>query len=97
MKIDLVVTRHGGLVEFLRRRGLVDENVQVVAHVSDPSILDGKVVAGVLPVNLAARTTAYCSVNLDLPLELRGKELTAEQTEQYCTGVEYYCISLMLK
>ncbi len=97
MKIDLVVTKHKGLVEFLRKRGLVDDTVQVVAHVNDPSILDGKVVAGVLPVHLAARCTAYCSVNLELPFELRGKELSAEQTEEFCTGIEYYCVSLMLK
>ncbi len=95
MKIDLVVTKHKGLVEFLRQRGLVDGSVEVVAHITDPSILDGKVVAGVLPVHLAARCSAYCSVNLELPFELRGKELTAEQTEQYCVGIEYYRISLM--
>lgn len=90
LKVDLVITRHAGLIEFLKNRGFNLDDTQVVAHVADPSILDGKVVVGVLPVSLAVRCDVFIEVALDMPAEMRGKELSAEQTEEYCKGVFAY-------
>ena len=55
MKYDLVVTHHTALCEYLRERGVIDATVPVLAHVSDPSVLDGKHVIGVLPISLSYR------------------------------------------
>ena len=90
LKVDLVITRHAGLIEFLKNRGFDLNDTQAVAHVTDPAILDNKVVVGVLPVSLAVRCDVFIEVALDMPAEMRGKELSAEQTEQYCKGIFAY-------
>ena len=88
--VDLIITRHKGLVEFLVNKGFDVKNSDVIAHVTDPRILDGKVVVGVLPVALAIRCETFIEVALNMPVEMRGKELTAEQTNEYCTGIFAY-------
>lgn len=88
-KADIVVTRHSGLVQFLADRGLVDRGVPVVAH-ADADTVRGKRVAGVLPLHLVALTAGTLVVDLDIPADLRGADLTADQVQQYCTGARWY-------
>ena len=88
---SLLVTRHQGLVEYLTQEGYTWD--EVVSHVSDPSILDGKDVLGVLPIGLAARCRSISELQLELPAELRGKELTAEQTREFSRGVRTYVVT----
>jgi len=45
MKFDLLVTRHPGLVEFLKELGLVTEETVVVSHAS-PETVTGHHVCG---------------------------------------------------
>lgn len=73
-KIDLVVTRHPALVEYLRELGLVDEVVDVVDH-AYPEEVKGRHVAGVLPHSLSCLTASFTEIPLNLSPELRGKEL----------------------
>lgn len=80
--VDLVVTRHPALVEYLRERGLVDETTPVVSHVTDPSEIEGKVVAGVLPLHLAAACYAVVEIPLALAPEDRGRELSIERLRE---------------
>ncbi len=82
MKIDLVVTRHPGLVEYLREIGLADSDTEVVAHAT-PENVSGKHVCGVLPHSLSCLTASFTEVPLQLPAELRGKELTLGEVRQY--------------
>ena len=89
-KVDLVVTRHPALVELLRELGLVGEDVEVVTHVSDPSVLDGRVVAGVLPLHLAARAWEVWEVRLNLRPEDRGRELSLDELRDRFGGVYRY-------
>ena len=88
---QILVTRHQGLVEFLTQEGYTWD--EVVSHVSDPSILDGKDVLGVLPIGLAARCRSISELQLNLPAELRGKELSVDQTRQYAMGIKTYYVS----
>jgi putative CRISPR-associated protein (TIGR02620 family) len=88
--IHVIVTRHPGLVDYLRKTHDVAPNVEVIPHVTDPKQLAHKVVAGVLPLHLAAEARAVVSVDLNIPAELRGAELTAEQVERYATGTRIY-------
>jgi putative CRISPR-associated protein (TIGR02620 family) len=90
LKVDLVITRHGGLIDFLVNRGLDLSLTEAVAHVTDPTILVGKTVVGVLPTHLAVLCETFVEVRLDIPAEMRGKELSAEQTEEYCKGIFAY-------
>ena len=73
----VIVTRHSGLVEWLKRRGIEGE---VVAH-ADESSVKGKRVYGVLPYRLAALTDGFVEVSINVPPELRGKELTADDID----------------
>ena len=81
-KIELVVTRHSGLVEYLREIGLADSSTEVIAHAS-PGAVAGKRVCGVLPHSLSCLCASFTEVPLSLPPELRGAELTVEQVRQY--------------
>ena len=73
----VIVTRHAGLVEWLKRRGIEGE---VVAH-ADESAVKGKRVYGVLPYRLAALADEFVEVSMSVPAELRGKELSADDID----------------
>ena len=76
-KIDVVVTRHPALVEYLRELGMVADAVQVITHVSAEDVA-GKHVAGVLPHSLSCLCETFTEVPLKLTPELRGRELDIE-------------------
>lgn len=92
MTKTIVVTRHSALLTVLIERGLVQPNTPVLQHVT-ASDVTGNHVIGVLPLALAALTESLTEVTLDLPQELRGKELTAEQVRQYMTGITTYKVT----
>lgn len=74
MKIDLIVTRHPALVDYLRELGLVDEGVEVLNHAMAAAVT-GRNVCGVLPHSLSCLCETFTEVPLALTPELRGKEL----------------------
>jgi len=78
----LVVTRHSGLVKYLIEEGIIPTNTPVITH-ADPELVRGQHVIGVLPHNLSVLTDKYTEIPLNLPAELRGKELTAEAVRRY--------------
>ncbi len=88
----IVVTRHAGLVEFLREEGLITSDTEVVAHAT-PEAVTGCRVIGILPLHLAAKAAMVEQPILDLPPELRGKELTAAEMRQYFKGMETFVVS----
>lgn len=73
-KIDLIVTRHPGLVDYLRELGMVDNGVEIIDHAT-PEAVTGRNVCGVLPHSLSCLTASFTEVPLRLTPELRGKEL----------------------
>ncbi len=89
--IDLVVTRHPGLVAYLRELGLATEATQVISHAS-PEAVRGKHVCGVLPHSLSCLCERFTEVPLALPAELRGAELTLEQVRQYASAPVSYIV-----
>jgi len=81
-KIEVIVTRHAGLVEYLKQEGLISDEVKVVSHANMETV-SGKHVLGVLPHSLSCLTASFTEIPLSLPPELRGKELTTEDVRQY--------------
>jgi hypothetical protein len=77
MKIDLIVTRHPGLVAYLKEVGLADDSTEVLSHATPEAVTD-KHVCGVLPHSLSCLTASFTEVPLALTPELRGKELDLE-------------------
>lgn len=78
---DLIVTRHPGLVEHLRRTGLITGGEPVVEHAA-PADVRGRHVIGVLPLHLAAEAASVTEVPLNLGPDDRGRELSAERVAE---------------
>lgn len=87
------VVRHKGAVAWATEQGITD-TVQVLHWTPDhtAALHPGDTVIGVLPIHIAAdvcaRGAAYAS--LDLPPELRGVDLTAEQMTACGACLAYY-------
>lgn len=88
----VIITRHQGLVEFLRVHYPELAQAKVIAHASVDDVLN-KNVWGVLPLHLASLAETVTTVNLNLPPELRGVELTLEDIEKYFEGVETFVVA----
>lgn len=74
----LIVTRHAGAVEWLRRRGIEGE---VLEHASAEQVA-GRRVVGVLPLALAAAAGEVWAIDLpDLAPADRGRDLTPEEMD----------------
>jgi CRISPR-associated protein Csx16 len=75
------ISRHPGACEWMAQRSIAID--QVVAHLDPLNVASGDIVYGSLPVNLAVqvceRGARYFHLNLVIPFELRGKELSAAQ------------------
>lgn len=89
------VTRHAGAREWARRRGLdVDA---VVSHLDPAKVTPGDVVVGTLPVHLVAevveRGGRYLHLTLDVPPDLRGRELTADDMDRLGARLEEYVVT----
>lgn len=77
------VTRHGGAVEWLRRKGIA---AAIVEHLDPGQVRPGDVVLGTLPVHVVAALNAkgarFKHLAYDTPAELRGRELSADDLER---------------
>jgi CRISPR-associated protein Csx16 len=86
------VTRHPGAIAWAARQGLkVDRQLD---HLDVAIIQPGDTVIGILPVNLAAEVCArggrFFNLSLTVPPEARGRELSADELEQFGARVEEY-------
>ena len=90
------ISRHPGAIEWAARQKIpVDQRL---AHLNPATIKAGDTVIGSLPVNLAAKVcaagAAYWHLSLELPAEMRGRELTAEQMELLDARVDLFEVTL---
>lgn len=78
------VSRHPGAVDWAQRRGIAATRI---AHLAPSSIEAGDIVMGTLPVHLAcevcARGARYLHLELDLPADARGRDLSADDMERF--------------
>ena len=87
----IVVTRHKALVQFLIETGMVTAETPVLSHVN-ASEVTGKHVIGVLPMHLAALAATVTEIPLDIPAELRGKELDLQQVRNFAGDPVKYSV-----
>ncbi|MFH1547120.1 MAG: CRISPR-associated protein Csx16 [bacterium] len=92
--IELVVTRHPGLLDYLLEIGIATKNTIVISHATAETVI-GKKVCGVLPHSLSCLCLSFTEIPLDLPLELRGKELTLEDMKKYASVPITYKVSVI--
>lgn len=88
----VIITRHEGLVELLKEEGLIPSKCKVLSHVEDPEQIKSRWVIGILPVHLAVHTAIFSCPELELPLELRGKELSKDEMRPYFKGLKHYFV-----
>ena len=78
----VIITRHQGAVDWLAQQGITG----VVTHHATPDVVKGQDVIGNLPLDLASLANTVTAILMPhLPPELRGKELSVEQMNQYAT------------
>lgn len=74
----VIVTRHTGAIEWLRRHGIAGE---VLDHVGSVDV-NNKRVIGALPLHLAARALSVTTIDMPgLTPEQRGKDLSPEEMD----------------
>lgn len=95
------VTRHEGArfwINYMSRQGRLPEPVdKIVEHLDLDMLRKGDLVMGTLPIGMAAelrrRGCRYRSLDLRVPAEFRGKELTATQMAAYGATLTEYRIT----
>lgn len=86
----LIVTRHAGLVEWLRRRGITGE---IIPHVTSVKQIRGRVVYGVLPMRLAIYTEKFVAVEMPrISSDEMGRALTAEEMDRVGARLAAYTV-----
>lgn len=91
------ISRHSGAIQWIKRTNIdIDRFEQ---HLDTAQVNSGDVVYGTLPVHLAyevcQRNARYIHLTLDVPLNLRGRELNSEQLEQVCAKLQEFRITLI--
>lgn len=89
----IVVTRHPSYVTHLVNIGLIETDAEVVAHATPASVTGKHVITSGLPLHLAALAAKLTTVPLFLPADLRGKELSLEEVEQFAQTPSSYVVS----
>ncbi len=89
------ISRHPGAIEWAARQHMqVDRRI---AHLDPTIVKAGDTVIGSLPVNLAAQVcakgAAYWHLSLELPAELRGQELSADDLARRGARVEQFNVT----
>lgn len=85
--MKVLVTRHEALIEYFSNMGITFDKVITHATVED---VTGNDVYGVLPLHLASLANTVTTVDMDLPAEMRGKELSLSDIKTYFTGMSTY-------
>ena len=85
----LIVTRHAGMVEWLRQNGYTG----VVMPQVTQSDVRGKIVVGVLPLHLAALAAEIVTVDMpSLTSEQRGRDLTPAEMDAAGAAINRYVV-----
>lgn len=85
----IIVTRHTGLIQWLKSHGIVGD---VISHVESPEQIQGKDVVGVLPLHLAAVAASVATVEMTLPADKRGVDLTPEEMDSFGAILHKYVV-----
>ena len=85
--MKVLVTRHEALVEYFKELGIKFD--KVISHATEEDVR-GNDVYGVLPLRLASLANTVTTIDMNLPAEMRGKELSLEDIEKYFTGMSTY-------
>lgn len=81
----ILVTRHEGTLDWFARQGFVVD--QTLQHLNIDKVQAGDWVLGILPIQLASAVCEkggrYFHLEMNVPFEFRGQELSAELMDQF--------------
>lgn len=87
----VVVTRHVGVIRWLRTTHPEFEIVDVLRHVHDPNQIRDCIVIGALPVHMLQVVKLFGYIRLTgVPLARKGFDLTCEEMCLYDAHIEWY-------
>ena len=89
MTDTVVITRHASLVEYLKEKGLINDDAIILSHATPENVKDKNVI-GVLPHSLSCLTSSFSEIPLNLPAEKRGQELSLDDMRQYAGEMVTY-------
>lgn len=92
--MKVLVTRHEALVQYFTNMGLTFD--KVIAHAAAEDVT-GNDVYGVLPLHLASLANTVTTIDMNLPVEMRGKELSLEDIKKYLVDISTYKVEKKLK
>ena len=85
------VTRHAGAVEWAKGIGV---EAVLVAHLDSTIVKPGDTILGTVPFELAADVIArggkYFNLEMKVPAEFRGKDLTAADMNRFGARLQEY-------
>ena len=88
MKV-VIVSRHEATVNYLKKRF---PDAEVVGHLSDPVAYKDCLIIGNLPIHMIAEllqnNNRFVLVALNVPPEMRGKELREEKLKKFAKFIE---------
>lgn len=86
----VIVTRHEGAIEWLRRMGIEGN---VISHATESDV-SGKVVIGVVPLSLAVHAVEVWAIDMPgLRIDQRGKDLSPEEMNEAGACLSKYKVS----
>lgn len=88
----VIITRHPALVAFLKDYLDPTLEVEVISHAT-PELIRGRDVYGVLPLNLACLARSVTTVDMDVPADRRGTELSLSDIRKFYRGMSTYTIT----
>lgn len=87
----VIVSRHAGAVEWLRRQEITGD---VLTHVGNVAQIAGKRVVGALPLHLAVHAAAVGSIDMPaLRPEQRGQDLTPAEMDAAGASIQWYVVA----
>lgn len=90
-----LVSRHLGAIEWIQQQGIkVDQQVE---HLDTKQVKAGDLIIGTLPVQLVAAINTlganYLHLCVNMPENLRGKELTSQDLNQLGARLKAYKVT----
>ena len=96
MEKIVIVSRHQGALNWLKKHHPEFDNVEYFSHINEKDIKDN-IVIGTLPINLAKLAKEYWHLSMSIPSEMRGVELTIEDMENLDCKIEGFIIKRYCK
>jgi len=91
----VIVVRHIGAKEWIAKHHSEFSDVEQIAQ-AKPEDLKGNRVIGVLPIHLAALCAEYWHLEMNIPQEARGKELSCEDMETFGCKISQFEVRRIL-